>query len=255
MSLRRHLTSSNVIALLALFIAIGGGAYAAQQAKKNSVTSKSIKNGSVVSADVKDGALSGTDVEDASLLGGDVADGSLKGQDLEDGSVAGATIADGSVKSADVGDGSLTGTDVADGSLTGSDIQAGSIADATSGQTVKTTTDCVSNTTAAATCLSTPVQLGRPSRILAMADGTAAGVGLADDPNISCGLFVDGSEFSTEVTSSDEFPYVGAMSVTAVTQPLTAGTKTIDLRCHKNGSADNSQIVDPSLTTVVLGSG
>ena len=57
-----------VVAYLALFLAIGGGAFAASGiAQKNSVVSRSIKDSAVQSADVRDGALTGTDVNEASL--------------------------------------------------------------------------------------------------------------------------------------------------------------------------------------------
>src|SRR5829696_9193190 len=69
---RRHLTFANVVSLVALFVALGGGAYAVHQAKKNSVTSKSIRDGAVRSQDVKDAALTGADVLDGSLSGADI---------------------------------------------------------------------------------------------------------------------------------------------------------------------------------------
>ena len=56
-----RLTYANVIATVALFVALGGGAYAVKSAKKNSVTSKSIKDNAVKSADVKDGGLMAKD--------------------------------------------------------------------------------------------------------------------------------------------------------------------------------------------------
>jgi hypothetical protein len=57
---------SNVLGLIAIFIALSGSAYAASVAK-NSVTSKSIKNGAVQSADVKDGGLTAADIDQAAL--------------------------------------------------------------------------------------------------------------------------------------------------------------------------------------------
>ena len=49
-SLRQRLTYANVIATLALFIALGGGAYAATQLPRNSVGAKQIKKGAVTPA-------------------------------------------------------------------------------------------------------------------------------------------------------------------------------------------------------------
>lgn len=81
-----------LVALLALFVALGAGAYAASKAPKNSVTSKSIKNGQVSSKDLKDGSVSGTDVADGSLNGADVADDSLTGADIANDSLTGSEI-------------------------------------------------------------------------------------------------------------------------------------------------------------------
>lgn len=60
---------SMAVALLALFMAIGGVGYAAKVAKQNSVTSKSIKNSTIVGADVKDDGLTGADILESSLQG------------------------------------------------------------------------------------------------------------------------------------------------------------------------------------------
>jgi hypothetical protein len=64
---RCHVTYANVIATLALFLALGGGAYAATQLPKDSVGSKQIKAN----------AVSGSKVKDQSLLAGDFKKGQL----------------------------------------------------------------------------------------------------------------------------------------------------------------------------------
>jgi hypothetical protein len=50
--LRRHLTYANVVASLALFLALGGAAYAATQLPKNSVGTGQLKNGAVTSSKI-----------------------------------------------------------------------------------------------------------------------------------------------------------------------------------------------------------
>ncbi len=50
--LRRHLTYANVAATLALFLALGGAAYAATQLPKNSVGTKQLKKGAVTAAKI-----------------------------------------------------------------------------------------------------------------------------------------------------------------------------------------------------------
>ena len=48
--LRRHIGSAHVIALIALFVALGGSAYAALNLPKNSVGAKQLKRGAVTPA-------------------------------------------------------------------------------------------------------------------------------------------------------------------------------------------------------------
>jgi hypothetical protein len=57
--IRLHVTYGNVVATLALFLALGGGAYAAIKLPKNSVTSVQVKNGSLTAKDFRKGQLKG----------------------------------------------------------------------------------------------------------------------------------------------------------------------------------------------------
>src|SRR3954465_9040865 len=52
-----HLSYANVMATLAVFMVLGGGAYAATKLPKNSVTTVQVKNGSLVKRDSKGGRL------------------------------------------------------------------------------------------------------------------------------------------------------------------------------------------------------
>ena len=77
-NLRSKLTYANVMATVAVFIALGGASYAAtqlpknsvgtKQLKKNSVTSVKIKKQAITAAKVKNGTLTGTQIN-ASTLG------------------------------------------------------------------------------------------------------------------------------------------------------------------------------------------
>src|SRR3954447_775826 len=53
----RNVSYANVVATLALFIALGGGAYAVVQLPKNSVTTVQVKNRSLLAKDFKKGQL------------------------------------------------------------------------------------------------------------------------------------------------------------------------------------------------------
>jgi hypothetical protein len=61
------MTFANVVSMLALFVALGGGAYAATQLPKNSVGTKQLKNDAVISSKVKNDSLTGQDVNEATL--------------------------------------------------------------------------------------------------------------------------------------------------------------------------------------------
>ena len=62
---RKFLTYANVLATLALFVALGGGAYAATL-----ITGKQIKDGSITSADIKNGSLIALDFKAGQLKTG-----------------------------------------------------------------------------------------------------------------------------------------------------------------------------------------
>jgi hypothetical protein len=59
--------TANVMATLALIVALGGTSYAATSLKKNSVGSKQIKNSSITSSDVKNNSLTGSDIKESKL--------------------------------------------------------------------------------------------------------------------------------------------------------------------------------------------
>ena len=87
--MRSRLSYANVMATAAVFLALGGGAYAAIKLPKDSVTSKQIKNKSVKGKDlagksvkaakIKANAVNGSKVEDDSLTGADIDESTLEG--------------------------------------------------------------------------------------------------------------------------------------------------------------------------------
>jgi hypothetical protein len=66
--LRKHLTYANVVASIALFVALGGASYAAITLPRNSVGAKQIKKNAVSGKKVKNRSLTGVDL-DLSRLG------------------------------------------------------------------------------------------------------------------------------------------------------------------------------------------
>ena len=66
-NLRSRLTYANVMATIAVFVALGGASYAATKLPKNSVGSKQIKKEAVVTAKIKKGAVTGAKIETSTL--------------------------------------------------------------------------------------------------------------------------------------------------------------------------------------------
>jgi len=65
--MRVRLTYANVMATIAVFIALGGTSYAISKLPKNSVGTKQLKKNAVTGAKVKDRALTGTDIVESTL--------------------------------------------------------------------------------------------------------------------------------------------------------------------------------------------
>jgi hypothetical protein len=67
----------NTIALLALFVALGGTTYAATALPKNSVGAKQLKKNAVTNPKIRKGAVTGAKVANNSIKGADVLESSL----------------------------------------------------------------------------------------------------------------------------------------------------------------------------------
>ncbi len=65
--IRKRLTFANVVACIALFVALGGASYAATRLPKNSVGSKQLKKNAVTTAKIKNGAVTGAKIKTSSL--------------------------------------------------------------------------------------------------------------------------------------------------------------------------------------------
>ncbi len=76
--IRSRLTYANVVASMALFVALGGVSYAAVKLPKNSVGVTQIKKNAVTGSKVKDSSLTGADVKNRSLTAADF-NGSVQG--------------------------------------------------------------------------------------------------------------------------------------------------------------------------------
>jgi len=117
-----------VVALIALFVALGGPAQAKRlidggSIRKGTITSKQIKNGSVAKADLSKATVrSLTETPPSSVRSVQIADGSVLAPDLGLGSVGPGQLAPGAVTASRLAADSVGGGSVANGSLQTVDI-------------------------------------------------------------------------------------------------------------------------------------
>jgi hypothetical protein len=113
-----------VVALIALFIALGGPAEAKKVLLgKNTVTSRTVKNGSLAKADLSKTAIKSLERTPAnSVSSGQIVNGQVLAPDIGAGAVSGSALAAGSVTSSKLAADSIGGGSVANGSLQTVDI-------------------------------------------------------------------------------------------------------------------------------------
>ncbi len=76
---RRQLTYANVMATIAVFLALGGASYAAIELPRNSVGARELRSASVGASDLKRGAVSSRAIRDATIRTRDLAASTRRG--------------------------------------------------------------------------------------------------------------------------------------------------------------------------------
>ena len=118
-----------VVALIALFIALGGPAEAKKRLmdggliRKNTITTSQVKNGSLAKADLSKAAVGSLTATPANSVGSkQIVDGQVLAPDLGAGSVGTGQLAPGAVTASKLAPDSVGGGSVANGSLQTTDI-------------------------------------------------------------------------------------------------------------------------------------
>jgi hypothetical protein len=127
-----------IVALIALFVALGGPAQAAhlingKLLERGSVTGKAIKDRSVGIKDLTKasvrklqstpaGSVTEAKIANGAITPGKLSPGAVGSSAIAPGGVSSGNLANGAVGSAQVADNSLTGADIADGGLSANDI-------------------------------------------------------------------------------------------------------------------------------------
>jgi hypothetical protein len=121
---REGLSYANVMATIAVFVALGGSSYAAVNLKKNSVRATNIAKGAVTSPKIAKNAVTSTKVKDGSLLSQDFKAGQLlagpKGDTGAPGPATGPAGGDlmGNYPNPSIGTAKVGATQLKDGSVT-----------------------------------------------------------------------------------------------------------------------------------------
>ena len=114
----KHLSYANVIATLALFIAIGtGGAYAASQLAPKSVGEKQLRPGAVTADKLRKNAVTAPKIKALAVKEGKLAAGAVSTAKLSGQAVSNEKLGSSSVTTDKLADGSVTGTKVDESSL------------------------------------------------------------------------------------------------------------------------------------------
>jgi hypothetical protein len=117
--LKRHLTVANVLSAVALFMALGGAAYAAKvMLPKKSVKTQNLANGAVTNLKLRNGAVTPLKIRNGAVTGAKIAPGA----------VGSTQLADGGVRSVDLGGGVVTEAKLKNGAVTENKLGANSVA-------------------------------------------------------------------------------------------------------------------------------
>lgn len=115
--LRRHLSVANVLSCIALFVALGGAAYAAGKIGPKAVKAKNIANEAVTAPKLKKG----------SVISAKLATNSVINSKLANGAVTGAKIANGAITSGKLGKKAVTANALGAEAVTAGKLGAGSV--------------------------------------------------------------------------------------------------------------------------------
>lgn len=125
--IRSRLTYANVVASIALFLALGGAAVAATALPKNSVGPKQLRTGAVHARNIAPQSVNAGKLAKRSVIVGKLGPGAVTPGNIGNGAVTSDKIAAGGVIAASIKNGVVTGSKLANNAVTGAKITNGTV--------------------------------------------------------------------------------------------------------------------------------
>lgn len=127
--LSKHLTFANAISCIALFVALGGAAYAAKTTLgRKAVKTRNLANGSVTTLKLKGGSVTNLKLRDGAVTGNKIAPGTIGAGQLEKGAVRSEQLGGGVVTAAKLKDGAVGIEKLANGAVTNAKLGTEAVA-------------------------------------------------------------------------------------------------------------------------------
>ena len=234
---RPRLTYANVMATVAVFIALGGSSYAALR-----VTSRNVPKNALTGADIKN--LTGKDVTNNSLTGADVTD--LTSDDVTNGRLLAEDFLAGQLPKGDKGDKGETG-DKGDTGDTGPTTAAAN-------------TDNGNPPAPPLLAGIAPTTITTPTagKLFVLGDAPAMNVGCSGSPcSVDIGLYVDGQPVpgtKRSFSAAAGMSQTKSLTISGVTGTLPAGTHTVSFgRTQTSGSVVPFTNNDSHTSAIALG--
>lgn len=155
--LKKHLSFANVLSCMALFVALGGVAFAAKATltrkavktrhiANGAVTALKLRNGAVTTPKLRNGAVVATKIASGQIGSSQLSDGGVRSSDLGGGVVTEPKIKNGAVTEPKLGGGAVSTGKIQDGAVTGAKLSS-----SFSAQLVKNVSNVVATTLSSAT--------------------------------------------------------------------------------------------------------
>jgi hypothetical protein len=125
--LKRHLSVANVLSCIALFVALGGAAYAVSPLTKKSVKTRHLANGAVTTLKLRNGAVSTAKLRNLSVTAPKLGTGAVVSEKIANGAVRSAALGGGVVTTAKLKDGAVSTEKLANSGVTSAKLGANAV--------------------------------------------------------------------------------------------------------------------------------